>query len=376
MKRQPMFFFFTVSITCLLTTCSPEKELPKGMASAIDSIRTKWVPDRRTDIFDVQTVYRDGQWLITAETSVPEAKIALEAIIDRYLDSADRQVHIDLLPLAGLGDSVYALVNVSVANLRRSPKHSAEMVDQVLSGMVLKVLKRKSYWFLTQTPTGYIGWVTRGSLSRINAQGLSEWEKTRKVMVGENYARVFSRPDEQSAVLSDAVLGSVYKWVAKRGEWTQVMLANGREGYMRSLLLRPFRIPDESAIPESETIVARAKSLLGIPYLWGGHSSKGFDCSGFTGTVFRMEGRQLPRDANMQAELGQRIEPDSNYSNIIPGDLVFFGSPERVTHVGICLGGSYFIHCSDDVHINSLDEYDPLFNAYRKGTFRFIKRLQ
>ena len=77
----------------------------------------------------------------------------------------------------------------------------------------------------------------------------------------------------------------------------------------------------------------------------------------------------------MQAELGKKIVPDSTYSNIEPGDLIFFGSPERVSHVGICLGGSYFIHCSDDVHINSLDESDPLFNAYRKRTFRFIKRL-
>ena len=83
----------------------------------------------------------------------------------------------------------------------------------------------------------------------------------------------------------------------------------------------------------------------------------------------------MPRDANMQVLLGKEIIPEADFSNILGGDLIFFGSPERITHVGICLGGSYFIHCSDDVHINSLDEKDALFNAYRKRTMRHIKRI-
>ena len=77
----------------------------------------------------------------------------------------------------------------------------------------------------------------------------------------------------------------------------------------------------------------------------------------------------------MQVEIGSEIIPDSNYSNVFPGDLLFFGSKSRITHVGISLGGSYFIHSSDDVHVNSLDENDSLFNAYRKRTFRIIKRI-
>ena len=163
--------------------------------------------------------------------------------------------------------------------------------------------------------------------------------------------------------------------LSTQGEWSEILLPDGIEGYIRTSFLRTYKSSDVSGKPDGEVIVRRARSLLGIPYLWGGNSSKAFDCSGFAGTVYKMEGRQLPRDANMQAELGKKIVPDSTYSNIEPGDLIFFGSPERVSHVGICLGGSYFIHCSDDVHINSLDESDPLFNAYRKRTFRFIKRL-
>jgi len=375
MERYRILILLATLMTSFITSCSLESDLPDGFASAIDSIRTRWVPDQRTNIFKIDTVYRDGNWHITAETSVPEAKKALETLVERYIDPTEAQVQIDLLPSAEMGDSVYALVKVSVANLRRVPKHSAEMVDQVISGMVLKVFKRKSYWYLVQTPTGYIGWVTGGSFSRIDAPALSEWEKARKVVVEKNYAQVFSQPDDNSTVISDAVLGSVFKWIGERGAWTQVSIAGGQDAFIRSAVLQPYHPADGSAAPNGNDIIAQAKDLLGIPYLWGGHSSKGFDCSGFTSTVFRMEGRLLPRDANMQAELGQEILPDSIYGNINPGDLIFFGPPERITHVGICLGGSYFIHCSNDVHINSLDETDPLFNAYRKRTFRFIKRL-
>ena len=115
--------------------------------------------------------------------------------------------------------------------------------------------------------------------------------------------------------------------------------------------------------------------MMGIPYLWGGHSTKAMDCSGFTGTVFKTHGYQLPRDANMQVKLGEEIIPDENYSNVLPGDLIFFGPPNRITHVGICLGGPLFIHESGDVHINSLDENDELYNEYRKKTLRSIKRI-
>ena len=114
---------------------------------------------------------------------------------------------------------------------------------------------------------------------------------------------------------------------------------------------------------------------MGISYLWGGHSTKGLDCSGFTSTVFRANGYQLPRDANMQVDLGEEIEPAGDFSNVNAADLIFFGSEKNITHVGICLGGSYFIHCSGDVHVNSLDENDPLYNEHRKKSLRYIKRI-
>jgi len=84
----------------------------------------------------------------------------------------------------------------------------------------------------------------------------------------------------------------------------------------------------------------------------------------------------LPRDANMQVNMGDEIKPDEEFSNVKKGDLVFFGrSEDRITHVGISLGGPIFIHSSGNVHINSFNKDDDNFDNYRFKTLRYIKRI-
>ena len=280
-----------------------------------------------------------------------------------------------LLPPEEFGDTTHALVNVSVGNLKRSPNHRAELVDQVLMGMELKLIKAKSYWYLVQTPTNYLGWITRNSITRLKDENLKIWQDSERYTLMINFDQIFSNPSEHSQIVSDLVLGSVFIKKSNRGQWMEIELPDGRTGFVKSRHIKPYQATDNTTFPDRKKIIERAKAMMGIPYIWGGNSSKAFDCSGFTSAVFQTEGYQLPRDASMQVRLGEEIIPDSNYSNVLPGDLIFFGSPNRIDHVGICLGGSYFIQASGDVHISSLDEGDELFSSYRKNHFRHIKRI-
>jgi cell wall-associated NlpC family hydrolase len=91
-----------------------------------------------------------------------------------------------------------------------------------------------------------------------------------------------------------------------------------------------------------------------------------------------MSGRMLSRDANQQVKEGIEIVPDEKFSNVLPGDLLFFGKGERITHVGISLGGAQFIHAngiSGDVHVNSLASRDANYSAYRRSTFKQVRRV-
>ena len=117
--------------------------------------------------------------------------------------------------------------------------------------------------------------------------------------------------------------------------------------------------------PTAENIERTARSFIGRPYLWGGNSPKGFDCSGFTKTVFFLNGIDLMRDSSQQARQGVEVPLDGDLSQLKKGDLLFFGrrprrgGPERVVHLGIYLGDKLFIHSSEWVHISSLDPSSP-----------------
>ena len=108
-----------------------------------------------------------------------------------------------------------ALVGVSVANLRRHPGHSSELVDQVLMGMPLKMLKRKGYWVLVQTPSEYLGWITRGTIDRKDSEAMNAWHASARSEVIVNFCQVYEKPAEVSQVVSDLVLGCVVALVMR-----------------------------------------------------------------------------------------------------------------------------------------------------------------
>lgn len=368
---------FITLLLLLIIACQKEVKLPDGFEAAVKNIKTTYTPDTRLKVFNIVYLREKDQWNINAETTEPEAKSALEALISKYFNTAEVRSDIQLLPYADLGDSIHALVTISVGNLKKTPDHASELVDQVLMGTAVKILKRQRGWYLVQVPNEYLGWITRGSLRRSDLQGMRNWEQQDRIILDVNYTQIYSRADVHSPVISDAVLGCSLVKTGSAGSWYVVKLPDNREGYVESRFFKPCQGSNNNRLPQRENILARAQKMMGIPYLWGGNSTKGFDCSGFSGTVFRSEGYLLPRDADMQVLVGEEVSLDSNFTNVLAGDLLFFGSEKKISHVAVSMGGPRFMHshASSCIRVNSLDKKDPLFDEFERNRLRVIKRI-
>ena len=126
-----------------------------------------------------------------------------------------------------------------------------------------------------------------------------------------------------------------------------------------------------------ERIVENALTLKGTPYLWGGKSSAGVDCSGLMQVAFAAEGLQLPRDSNQQVYLGRLTATRWYRAGMRPGDTLYFlGSRGKIRHTAIYLGDNQFLHAEvPQVGIASFDLRDDNYDARRTASFAFAKRL-
>jgi cell wall-associated NlpC family hydrolase len=226
-----------------------------------------------------------------------------------------------------------------------------------------------------QLPDGYLGWMPGDNSIRGAEQFIQAWRQRPKVIVQNLFSLIYAEPSTSSAVVSDVVRGALLGLVSESKGWIEVELPDGRRGFSESAsLIKEQALAAIKAMPEG--IEKTAREMLGFPYLWGGTSTKGMDCSGFTVSVFRFNNLRLPRDADMQSNAGQELRIDPSLSELKKGDLLFFGSSvDRITHVGIYLGDGKFIHSSGQVRINSLRQQDPEFDSDRLATLRKARRF-
>jgi hypothetical protein len=207
------------------------------------------------------------------------------------------------------------------------------------------------------------------------------WEVLPKVIVLTEYTFIRSEPRDDAQPVSDVVVGNILALKGEADRHFEVGYPDGRTGWLPQSIAEKYGTWISTVRATPDSVVATARRFYGIPYLWGGTSAKGLDCSGFTKTVYFLHGIMLPRDANQQVLVGDPVTPDSDMANVRAGDLLFFGSraregrKERVTHVGISLGGARFIHEGGDVRINSLNPDDPDFSSFRRDSFLHVRRI-
>lgn len=375
MTRQITVIYLLISILLLTACVKTDSAIKSDFEALKNRVEKRYVPDASLNLLEAELVKHKNRWAVKGETTVPEAAQTLLDSLPLILEGVELLDSMVVLPDPALGDSVYGITKVSVAHLRRDRGNAAEIIDQSILGDVLILLKEKRNWYLVKTHYGYLGWITGYSLQRIDEAGLQNYKQVKRLIVTKTRSEILNMPDKNSIPVCDLVLNNILKTTGKRGNWYQVELADGRGGYVHRADVALYNSDWKDKKATAEDIIKTAKSMMGVPYLWGGNSSKMNDCSGFTQNVFRANGIQLPRDARQQVHLGTEVKYDSTFSDVKPGDLLFFGWRGRITHVGISLGGYDFIHQDSFVNIDSFDKSAENFNARRLRSLKKIKRI-
>lgn len=346
--------------------------------------KTALVPDRRTTAFDVSGTVRGGSLVLTGH-------VHDEALKERLLAHLRAKTTLPLvdsivaLPHPNVGERRYGVVSLSVANMRRRPGHDEELVSQAILGTPVRVLEKRGGWLLVQTPDDYLGWVI-DNVGRTDSAGFEAWAARPKVIVTAPFGWVRTAREARSEPVGDVVAGGILALNGEEGGSYAVEFPDGRKGFLTGTDGEPYDSWLSRAKETPETIVATARRFFGVPYLWGGTSAKGMDCSGYTKTVYFLNGVLLPRDASQQWLAGEAVDTTGRLQGVRPGDLLFFGSratetrPLRVTHVAIYLGAGKYIHTPGDaattgICINSLFPEDPAFAVHRAAGFLGVRRM-
>lgn len=351
-------------------------------AAIITATQRHFVPDRRVARLDVEsTLMKNGQWQLRGETTLPAAKDSLL----RALTQAGYAIQdsISILPHAALGDATWALSRHAVANLRSERGHSQELATQVLLGTPLRLLKQVEEWYMVQCPDGYIAWLHSGELTPMNTEQMEQWKRNPRVIFTDDSGKSYAAPDTDSRQVGDLVKGGILTYIGETGVFTMVRYPDGRQAYIPRGQLLPLTAWIAKHPYSFENTYQFATDQLGKPYLWGGTSPKGMDCSGFTKTVYWQQGLIIPRDASQQVHAGQPVEYDTDLVGLQPGDLLFFGSyradgSEKITHVGIYLGDGAFIHSGSDNGANAIQNLllgTPEYAPHRRQQLLRARRL-
>ncbi len=334
--------------------------------------------DDRETIFDVHVLSEPSQKRLEGRVLTDDQRLAaLESLPDSDAQ-VDDEVHVLLK-----NETPWALVNWSVANLRRGPGTGVARVSQVLMGEVVRVLETRDDWAHVRVENdGYLGWVKESVLHRCEFSEVQAYRATCEIVVSTDLAAAYQSPVNTRDVVGKLPFGVVLPMEGQDNGFVAARLPDGRLWWLSpSNVLASTRRPgaDPRGIAFTLTVLRR---FVGVPYLWGGRTPFGFDCSGLAQAFLGFMGVHVPRDADQQFRVGTPIVGATQ-----PGDLLFFGDAvtgagarqyRNITHVAIALADDALIHANGmtgNVSVNSLKPTHPAYMPWLQQSFVGARRF-
>ena len=370
-----LLFYFLFPVLIFAQTPKPATVSPIAKPTVyaiIEQVRKKYAPDRRIAIFQADL---DSNRIV-GKTNLPFAK---KDLLTRL--KSNGYVLVDAVKVLpnneDLGSRIYGFVNVSVANMRSLPKEPAELASQALLGTPLKILDKDRYWYQVQTPDNYIGWVEGTTIDRASKEDFDRHQAKTKVLFSKPYGFSYTKPDENSQTVSDLTWGNLLVVKDTLQDFYEVIYPDDRKAFVAKNEVIHYQKWQQMSKATEQNLVNTANKMVGLPYLWGGTSWKGVDCSGFTRMIFQTNGVLLPRDASQQVYVGHEVAFDS----LRAGDLLFFGEKatedksEKVVHVGMWIGNNQFIHSSGMVKVSSFDKNYSNYDSHNASRYLRSRRI-
>jgi gamma-D-glutamyl-L-lysine dipeptidyl-peptidase len=371
--------FYLISGFLLLFTFFSYAQDTSKVSETIKTVQKKFIPDKRLGVYNIEYKIENNNITLTGETNNKDAAETLPVEL-RKTGFNNVVNKITVLPEEALKDNTEGIIKVSVANMRKRPDHDYEMISQAIIGTKVKLLKKREGFYLVQTPEDYLGWIESGSIAVGNKEFIAGWDKSKKMIYTDIFGLVYSEPNEKSDPITDIVVAGIIQYESLKNGWYKVKTLKDEIGYVKEKSAMDLDKWNKTRKATAESIIKTGRRFLGFPYLWGGYSSKGLDCSGFVKTAYWLNGIMLPRDANQQGLLGEEVIQGKDFENVKKGDLLFFGSrgkegEPKITHVGIYIGNQEFIHCAAYVQISSFRKDSKTYDPWHCEKLLCIKRI-
>ena len=321
----------------------------ENIQSTLDMLASQ--NDHRISVFDIEIVRLQNASLTLSGRLLNESQLEL---LSRHFPKW--KLDTGSIRILHKGDLTRMHVATNLMGLYEKPTFGMPLSSELCYGTEVELLDEQGKWVFTRQKDGYLGWAYKDYL----AEGLAP-RATHLVLAPASELR--EGPDAGSTVLTRVVSGTRVALEERRGDWARV--AANKTGWMPLSLLRAIEGIPTSIEEKRRFMVEDSARLIGVPYLWGGISGNGIDCSGFVRLLHHWVGVDIPRDADMQHATARPVEPPFEV-----GDLLFFresGSQRAITHVGMSLGGWDMIHSSrrnNGVYVDDIQERQALKDIF------------